>query len=587
MSSRSPRTVVTFPIVLRELTVLRVADVTPGMRRITLGGEQLGAFRRDGLDLPALRTEGFDDHVKFFFPAEGEDRPVLPRQRVGGLEWPRDRRPIARDYTPRRYDPDAGEIDFDFVLHAGGVAAAWAARARPGMPAWIAGPKMSLGHPEGVDRLLILGDETALPAIGRWLEEMPEGTRADVFVEVSDRAHRQDLPTKADATITWLLRDGAASPLERAVRELEWPPGRVFVWAAGEAGALKGIRRHLVADRGVPRELLDFTGYWRRADPGEDDDAHRRLHELTDLAPGFAVRAAVTLGLVDLVHAGVARVADLAARLQADPDALAVLCDYLVAIGVFRADGGYRLTAVGEELVEDHTAEELHLDGAVAALDLALSALVETVRTGRPGYRTPAGVPLGRAVATDPRLAASARDQVEEMARWVAPGVVTAHDWAAEPAVTAAGNGAGTIVNALVRAFPGLKLRVAAPPSALAVLRERILDPEALATVDLLPQAGPVPPADGGTLLLAHALHWLPDEDAVQLLSEARGGRIVLVEHVRSADPEDLEYDLRLRCAFGSGLRTEARVGELAERAGLRVARVRDVGWEHRLWVLG
>ncbi|MFE1889777.1 siderophore-interacting protein [Streptomyces microflavus] len=99
MSTRNPRPVVTFPIVLRELTVLRVADVTPGMRRVTLGGPQLRAFHRDGLDLPALRTEGFDDHVKFFF-AEGDEPPVLPGQNVSSLDWPVDARPLAKDYTP-------------------------------------------------------------------------------------------------------------------------------------------------------------------------------------------------------------------------------------------------------------------------------------------------------------------------------------------------------------------------------------------------------------------------------------------------------------------------------------------------------
>ncbi|XCM33751.1 siderophore-interacting protein [Streptomyces parvus] len=92
MSTRNPRPVVTFPIVLRELTVLRVADVTPGMRRVTLGGEQLRAFHRDGLDLPALRSEGFDDHVKFFF-ADGDAPPVLPGQNVSSLDWPGRRAP--------------------------------------------------------------------------------------------------------------------------------------------------------------------------------------------------------------------------------------------------------------------------------------------------------------------------------------------------------------------------------------------------------------------------------------------------------------------------------------------------------------
>ncbi|NEE10289.1 siderophore-interacting protein, partial [Streptomyces sp. SID7499] len=109
---------------------------------------------------------GFDDHVKFFF-ADGDEPPVLPGQNVSSLDWPADARPIAKDYTPVRYDPEAGEIDFDFVRHEGGVASSWAQAVKPGEVTWIAGPKMSHGHPEGADWLLVIGDETALPAIGR------------------------------------------------------------------------------------------------------------------------------------------------------------------------------------------------------------------------------------------------------------------------------------------------------------------------------------------------------------------------------------------------------------------------------------
>ncbi|GAA0940110.1 siderophore-interacting protein [Nonomuraea longicatena] len=607
MPTRNPRTVVTFPIVLRELTVVRVTDVTPGMRRVTLGGTQLSAFHRDGLDLPALRSEGFDDHVKFFFAADGRDLPVLPRQNISSLDWPADERPIAKDYTPRRYDPEAGEIDFDFVRHGNGPAASWAEQAIPGQTVWIAGPKMSHHHPEGADWILIAGDETALPAIGRWLAEMPEGVKAKVFVEISDDTHRQDLPTRADADITWLSRQGAPAGttdlLEQAVRQMDWLPGVVFAWAAGEALSLKGLRRHLTADRQVPREQTHITGYWRLTQaphaPGgpEEDGAHERLHELTDLAPGFAIRAAVTLGLVNLVHSGACEPAALAARTSTDLAGLTALMDYLVAIEVFATgpDGRYRLTPVGEELVEDdHSAEEYHLGGARAALDLSLSGLVRTLRTGRAGYRTQEGRPLVAAMPSDARLGGSAREAVEESARWVAPGVLAAYDWGAVKALTAAGNGAATIVNALVKAEPGLRVRIAAMPSALGVLRERILDADVLPRVELLATTGQAPPGGDDTVLLAHALTWLPDEDAELLLAETAGrlppgGTLIMVEEFRPDGlngPDAVLHDLQLRCAFGSGLRPASRIAELAERAGLRVRSARDIGWDHRMWVM-
>ncbi|MFF4413030.1 SIP domain-containing protein [Streptosporangium sp. NPDC001559] len=607
MPTRNPRAAVTFPIVLRELTVLRVSDVTPGMRRVTFGGEQLRAFTRDGLDLPELRSEGFDDHVKFFFGV-GDEPPVLPTQNVSSLDWPVDERPLAKDYTPRRFDPETGEIDFDFVRHDGGVASSWADQAAPGQVAWIAGPKMSHSHPEGADWLLVIGDETALPAIGRWLEEMPEGTRAKVLIEIADPSHRQELPTRADADVVWLSRDGSPAGttdlLARAVRELEWLPGTVFVWAAGEAGALKEVRRHLVTEREVPREWMHITGYWRYTAPSptaeaheeEDDDAHERLHTMTDLAPGFAVRAAITLGLVDLVHSGVRDLPELARRSATDPETLGVLMSYLVSIEVFARDedGGYRLTPISDELIEDdHSAEEYHLDGAHAALDLSLSGLVHTLRTGQSGYRTAAGQTLGVAVRTDEALGGSARSIVEETALWVVPGVVGAYDWEKVSSLTAAGSGTGSVVNALVKAFPTLKVRIAAMPSALGVLRESVLDTDVLPKVELVASASAVPPGGDGTYLLAHLLTWLPDGDAVQVLTETANGLpdgadLVMVEPCMPDDfydAEDMLYHLRLKCAFGSGLRPAERIEGLAAQAGLRVRFSRNIGWDHRLWV--
>ncbi|WYB29341.1 SIP domain-containing protein [Streptomyces sp. SM1P] len=605
MSTRNPRPVVTFPIVLRELTVLRVADVTPGMRRVTLGGEQLRAFHRDGLDLPALRSEGFDDHVKFFF-ADGDAPPVLPGQNVSSLDWPADARPIAKDYTPVRYDPEAGEIDFDFVRHEGGVASSWAQAVQPGEVTWIAGPKMSHGHPEGVDWLLVIGDETALPAIGRWLAEMPAGTRAKVFIEVGEESHRQDLPTEADATITWLSRDGAPAGttdlLERAVRSMEWLPGEAYVWAAGEAVSLKGIRRHLGTERGVPRERTHITGYWRRTEPDPvagvepaEDDAHERLHELTDLAPGFAIRAAVTLGLFDLVRDGVPGSDELARRTGAEPSLLGALLTYLVAIGLLEADGdGHQLTAVSEELVEDdHSSDEYHLGGAQAAMDLSLAGLHHTLRTGGPGYRTADGLRVAAAMGEDELLAGTARAAVEEEARWVAPGVSGAYDWASVTSLTAGGHGVGTLVNALVKAHPTLAVRITALPSELRVLREEILDTDVAPRVELSPRTGPVPHG-GSTVLVSRLLERLADEDAVLALSEAAealpaDGTLLLVEQIRPADPDEdaaLQH-LRLACLFGSGLRTQEELETLVERAKLRIRRREDVGWDHRLWVLG
>lgn len=255
--------------VLRELTIAQVTDISPRMRRLTLTGPQLAARVVDDVELPAFDSPGFDDHVKVFTPALGESRPVLPRQRADGLDWTTEgTRPIASDYTPRRVDLDALEVDLDFVRHGHGKAATWAESVHVGDPAWIAGPTVGQHLPHDVDWYAVAGDETALPAIGRLLAELGEGVRVEAVIEVADAAERQELASRADVSIRWLHRDGAeagtGTALVDAVRDLAWHDGRVYAWMAGESSAARAVRTHWRTDRQVPRDCLDVSGYWRR-----------------------------------------------------------------------------------------------------------------------------------------------------------------------------------------------------------------------------------------------------------------------------------------------------------------------------------
>ncbi len=253
--------------VLRELTVVAVEDVTPRMRRLGLSGPALAAHVVDGVEVPAFASPGFDDHVKVFVPLEGADRPVLPRQRTDGLDWTTEgTRPIGKDYTPRRVTPE--RVDLDFVRHGHGLASTWAERATIGDAAWIAGPTIGQGPPHDVDWFAVAGDETALPAIGRLLEELPSGVRAEVVIEVADAGEEQRLESGADVRVRWLHRDGAepgtTTQLVDAVRALPWHDGRVYAWMAGESTAARAVRTYWRSERAVARDCLDVTGYWRR-----------------------------------------------------------------------------------------------------------------------------------------------------------------------------------------------------------------------------------------------------------------------------------------------------------------------------------
>lgn len=172
------------------------------MRRCTVGGEQLGAFRSGKFSVAAFRTEGADDYVKIFLPEAGSTEPVLPEQHDGHLHWPERPAPVARSYTVRRFDADAGELDLDFVLHGHGIAGNWARTTKPGDTVHLAGPKVSTIPPIGADWWLLAGDETALPAIAHYIDSHDDSIPVHAAVLVDGPEEEQhDVPG-----ITWVHR---------------------------------------------------------------------------------------------------------------------------------------------------------------------------------------------------------------------------------------------------------------------------------------------------------------------------------------------------------------------------------------------
>jgi NADPH-dependent ferric siderophore reductase len=250
------------PTKLWRVPVRRVERVTPRMARITVGGDDLA-------DFPAAGTD--QNVMLYFYPAGVRLPEPLTLEAARGM-WSQVR-PKTRTYTIARHDPDRREIDFDVVLHGdAGLASAWAQRVRPGDPLIFVGPSPAYRPDPAVDWYLLAGDETALPAIAAILRELPAGARTLVFIEVADAAEEQGLPTAADATVTWLHRDGvpagSGDALVRAVAGAAHPPGEGEAWLAGERSAMVALRRHLLDERGLARARVRPTTYWRRGETG-------------------------------------------------------------------------------------------------------------------------------------------------------------------------------------------------------------------------------------------------------------------------------------------------------------------------------
>ena len=240
----------------RLLTVRRVERLTPAMARITLGG-----------DLAGFHSGAYDDHVKVFFPLPGRNTPTLPEPGPDGKPPEGVERSPGRDYTPRRHDSD--QLVIDFALHDAGPATDWAIQAKPGQQLAIGGPRGSFVVPDDFDWYLFIGDETALPAIGRRLEELRGGTRAIVVAAVTGPEEQQTFDSHAAVETVWvhrpLSRAEDPAPLLDAVRGLTLPKsGDGYAWAAGESQTAKLLRRHLLDERGLEKTYVKAAGYWKR-----------------------------------------------------------------------------------------------------------------------------------------------------------------------------------------------------------------------------------------------------------------------------------------------------------------------------------
>ena len=235
--------------------------ITPRMARITLHDPDFASFRSDA----------YDDHVKLFFARAGETL-EFPVPGPNGLDFPSGIRPEGRDYTPRSFDTSKSELVIDFVLHGEGPAASWAAAARPGDTVGVGGPRASFIVRGEYDWYLLAGDDTALPAIGRRIEELPKGASIFAFIEVADERERQIFHTAANLELRWVFR-GEAGKLVEVVRAATIPPGTGYAFVAGESSTSAAIRDYLIDERGMNPDFIKAAGYWRA---GESDfyDGH-------------------------------------------------------------------------------------------------------------------------------------------------------------------------------------------------------------------------------------------------------------------------------------------------------------------------
>ena len=233
----------------RHLTVNRIEQLTPKMLRLHFNSPDLHDFD----------SGSPDDHVKLFFKTEDQDTGPMPGYYM-------------RDYTPRRFDTAAETLVVDFALHDAGPATAWAMAARVGDVLEVGGPRGSAIVPDDFDWYLLIGDETALPAIGRRVEELRAGVPVITLGVIDDDAERQTFETRAQWTPVWLSRAGQplddAALINAALNAQALPEGEGFIWIAAEATVARAVRRHVLEVLNHNPQWLKASGYWQRGEAG-------------------------------------------------------------------------------------------------------------------------------------------------------------------------------------------------------------------------------------------------------------------------------------------------------------------------------
>lgn len=235
--------------------VVAVSDLSPVLRRIVFGGRSLADYPTTGVG---------DEYIRILFPLDGEDRPPLPRLAGDELDYSSITGNRMRTYTIRDVDAERGEVVVDFVVHEGGLAAQWARRAAPGDVVAINTPKPLYAPPSDLQWQILVADNAGLPAALRICELTPATVRTRLVLEVAEAAHRVAVPDRPLTEITWVHGGNGHGPsrLEEVVRSLPRPEGIGYVWVAGETRALRGVRKYLRRELGLPASQYKSVGYW-------------------------------------------------------------------------------------------------------------------------------------------------------------------------------------------------------------------------------------------------------------------------------------------------------------------------------------
>ncbi|MBF4564558.1 siderophore-interacting protein [Plantibacter sp. VKM Ac-2876] len=255
---------------LLTLRVVRRSRISPNIARVTLGGGDIADFT----------FLGYDQWFRFFIPVSEGGLERLPTKLdmlayAKYLAISKSVRPVLRNYTVRDYrrdGPDGPELDIDFVIHGSaaegtaGPAASWAQSCEVGDAVALLDEGRMFNLPADVDRVLLVADETGLPAVAGILTSLPASTVGTAIVEIPSAADAQDVRVPDGVELRWVVREDPHDVPGRAAlaaaAALGVPDTPCYAWVVGEQSLAANVRRLWVRG-GMPKERVMFCGYWK------------------------------------------------------------------------------------------------------------------------------------------------------------------------------------------------------------------------------------------------------------------------------------------------------------------------------------
>ncbi|WP_417671832.1 SIP domain-containing protein [Roseibium sp.] len=241
-----------YPPNFRLAEVVSVGRVNPIYTRVRIKADKLGNFANAGM------------HFRLIIPASGavetDVYPVIGDN--GQTVWPKGDKALHRPvYTTRAIDPAKGWLEFDVFHHDGGRANAWTKTAQPGTRLALMGP--GGGTLLDTDKIVMAGDETALPAISRILRHLPATATGKVFMLVSDETEQVEITAPEGIELNWLHRSEARPrQLLQAVTALPDQAPGTYAWFASEKSEVKAARAHFTAQGWFDKEQSYLAAFW-------------------------------------------------------------------------------------------------------------------------------------------------------------------------------------------------------------------------------------------------------------------------------------------------------------------------------------